>query len=159
MIQYVLWLMTNRKVVQRCVKVWCGRILRLLTTTLLEIYCWVFYNRSQFGKARDKCTVAPFCRTQGMSSTLVYRCDLCAWRRDQKRQRKKLYCGKLSICPDHRWSSDRNQILHGARVVLCFKFRQNQLSLNGFRDTGSKFTLFCCFGHFDLYSRLYFTGH
>ena len=74
-------------------------------------------------------------------SKSVHRCDLCAWRRDQKRkkvrQRKKPNSDKLAIRRDHqrRRIKMRFCMVGGLReIVLRFKFHQNRLS--GFGAVG-----------------------
>ena len=64
-------------------------------------------------------------------SKLVHRCELCPWRRDQKRQRKKPNSGKLSIHRDHpRRRIEMEFCMVGGlqMIVLMFEFHQNRLS-------------------------------
>ena len=73
------------------------------------------------------------------SSKSVHRCDLCAWRRGQKRQRKKLSSGKLAIRRDHpRFRIEMKFCMVGGlqMVVLSFEFHRNRLS--GFGAVGVK---------------------
>jgi len=68
------------------------------------------------------------------SSKSVQRCDLCAWRRDEKRQRKKPNSGKLAIRRDHlrRQIEMKFRVVGGLwMIVLRFEFHQNRLSAFG----------------------------
>jgi len=64
-------------------------------------------------------------------SKSVHRCDLCAWRRDQKRLRKKPNSGKLGIRQDHprRRIEMKSCMVGGLQMIdLRFHFHQNRLS-------------------------------
>ena len=84
-----------------------------------------------------------------ISSKSVHRCDLCAWRRDQKRKKRKKHdSGKLGIRPNHphRRIEIKFCMVGGLQViVLRFEFHQNRS--NGFGALGVEFALSHWFDH------------
>jgi len=89
------------------------------------------------------------------SSKSVHRCDLCAWRIDQKKKTKKPYSGKLGIRLDHPRRRIEIKFCMGqsSGVVLMFKFHQNRLS--GFRDVWVRHLPFPVTLAVGLYNSLY----
>jgi len=91
------------------------------------------------------------------SSKSVHRCDLYAWRRDQKRQRRKHNSGKLGIRRNHsRCRIEMKSCMVGGLQMLVLRFEFHKNRLGGFGAVGGRNLPIPTDLAIDLYNSLYY---